>query len=231
MKRIFIIIILLSLIPITEVSARIGFNAGYKHFYYMDSHGGIRKPLEGFYIGAEYDIRLFRLLSIAPGVNYSFGSRSDGNISIGSYLAEKSTQEHLIEAPLRLKLTIPVSKNFGFIVYGGVSFSYAMSGEISYEFNRISEEEKRLSYKYDYYKNKMSVENIDQALMTAIGLQTDNNEYKNYDLMLGWGLGFMLGKKLVIHGGQDQGMINNFAEKKSGTQLRNSFHIGATYIF
>lgn len=231
MKRIFIIIILLSLIPITEVSARIGFNAGYKHFYYIDSQGGMRKPLDGFYIGANYDIKLFSLFSIAPGINYSFGSRSDGNITLLDYMAKKSTQEHLIEAPVRLKLTIPISKNFGFIVYGGATFSYAMSGEISYEFNRTSKDQPLMSYKYDYYKGKMSVENIKHSTMVSISQDIDQNEYKNHDLLLGAGAGVMISKKIIVHTGYDQGLINRFANEKIGSQYRNSFYFGASYIF
>lgn len=231
MKKIFIIIISLSLISIAEVSARVGFNAGYKYFYYIDSQGGQRKPLEGFYIGGNYDIKLFSLFSIEPGLNYNFGSRSDGVIELLGYSAKKSTQEHLIEAPVRLKLTIPINKNFGFLVYGGATFSYSLSGEISYEFSRKSKDEPLMSYKYDYYRGKMNVENIKQAMMLSISQNIDKNEYKNYDLLLGAGAGVIISKKFIVQAGYDQGFINRFAHLKTDSQYRNSFYFGASYIF
>lgn len=230
MKRIIFVITSILIISAVKSSAQVGFEAAYTMTDFKKDEKAVR-PMHGFYAGLSYNLKFTKILSIAPGLRYSFGSRSDGEYDFVIGKSEESTQVHLVEAPLNLKITIPLGKSSGLVIYGGPTFSYAVSGERAYEFARDSQSDPLLTYRYDYFSGKSSSDNISDSFLKIIDKNTEKDLYKRFDVMLGAGAGFLFGNMFIIHAGYDWGMLNRYTDTSRGDIRRNVLHIGATFLF
>lgn len=230
MKRIFLVIIYISIISVINSYAQIGFELGYILSDFRKEEKTV-KPMNGFYAGISYNMKFNKIVSIAPEVRYSFGSRSDGIYDFLVAKAEESTQVHLLEIPINLRFKIPLGKKSGLAVYGGPTLSYAVSGERSYEFVRSSQNDPLLTYRYDYFKGKSYSKNIPPNILEVIDNNTDKDIYTRFDVLLGAGAGFFFRNMFIIHAGYDLGMFNRYADTSKGKIERNILHAGITFLF
>lgn len=223
--------VVLSVLSSKNMSAYVGFEAGYQRYSYKTKVAEKARLFNGFYVGMSDNIKLFKAISISPGLQYSFGSRYDERVSFLGLSAKKTTQEHFIEAPLRIKLLFPLGRRSSLILYAGATFSYSISGETTYEFNRTSKEDPLLSYKYDYYNGDISSENIPDKIKELINKNLDKNKYNRFDVLLGGGGGVFFGNTLIIHIDYEVGMINRYLNNNSDSISKNNLHIGASFLF
>ena len=175
----------------------------------------LETPLHGFYIGADYNIGIWKGLGIAPGLQYEF---TNGNI-------DKNTgakfQEHYLNVPIDINYRFRIADGFAIGVSLVPSFNIGLASEVRQEGNS-----------FDLYD-----------LWGSIGLEDLDvkNPYGRFDFMLGIGVSADLFEHLRIKIRYDLGLVNRLSGLKDIDEIfisdidirmnRNRLQVGVAYLF
>jgi hypothetical protein len=144
MKKILCSIFAASLMLLgTSAFAQVAIGAGYVNSKQTlaTSSTTVSMPSNGFYAGLDYTVPVGDILGLSAGVNFEW-LRSDPSFLLTSLLSGQFTEQY-INAPVRVNVGFDLSDGIRIGVFGGPTFSYALSGQIS-----------RGSISYDIYKTE-----------------------------------------------------------------------------
>jgi len=127
MKKVRILLAMLSLALSTQAFAQLGMTSGYQLTHFSPSESTV---LHGFRGGLIYNLPLFGGFSIEPGVLYSFGTNAKWDHSDPSnpvvINADSKLDEHFIHVPVHAKLHIPLGADVAWVLYGGPTFAFGI---------------------------------------------------------------------------------------------------------
>ena len=204
MKKILTSVLAASMMLLgTSAFAQVSVGAGYVNSTSVKNNS--KTPGNGFYAGLEYTVPVSDFFGLSAGVNYDFVKTN--NFSFGS--ASQPLKEQFINVPVRLNLGFNMADAARLFVFGGPTFSYAISGKESVE---------RGSSKVD-----------------LLDIYKDWN-YNRFDVMVGGGVGLDLMEKIRLTVGYDLGMFNKYPKGSDGSEPagkynRNRLHAGVAFLF
>lgn len=164
----------------------------------------------GFYVGVDYNVRLWKGLGVTPGVQYEF---TDALVDDGMKF-----QEHYLNIPVDINYLFKLTDNFGLGVSLVPSFNVGLASELHYDGRTL-----------DVYE-------LAGQFGDALGVK---NLYGRFDFMLGVGVSADLFRHFRIKVRYDFGMVNRFSSlKKQYPELleevnvhRNRLQVGVAYVF
>lgn len=208
MKRI-VLTLALAAVTATSAFAQIGIGAGFTNNSEATPNDGEALVSKGFYVEGTYNIPVGNILSIVPGLRYSFSSNSNvrgikiDDISLADLKA--SLAEQNVYIPVMLQCGIPMG-NIKLLAFAGPTFQLALSSVLN-----VAAEVERISIDKD------------------VDLLGENGLFKRTDITVGGGVGVGFGsfqiKAAYDFGLLDRSSLDNRTYK--GQQIR----IGAAYLF
>ncbi|MBQ1699005.1 MAG: outer membrane beta-barrel protein [Bacteroidales bacterium] len=160
--------------------------------------------LNGFYLGGSYNIPVGTSgLGIAPGLYFSYLTKDNANLAV----AEGDLTETYFTAPIDLNLGVPVGDGLRFIVFGGPTLSYGLTSKVAVPVSGDSK------HTYDIYDGELS----------------NWTKYKNFDVMVGGGVGLDFENMVRFTVGYDYGLLN-----RGGSTVnvhRQQLHAGVAFLF
>ncbi len=211
MKKILTSVLAASLMLLgTSAFAQVSVNVGYANSKLTYSNSNKSKaPANGFYAGLEYNVPVGDIFGLSVGANYEMLMSKDyklGNLLSGNF------KEMYLNAPVRLNFGYEIADGIRLFVFGGPTFSYALSGKID--------------------------SNIDLGILT-VGGQSDvykDLNWNRFDVMVGGGGGIELMDKIRLTVGYDQGMFNKLPKGSDGKEAsnkltRSQLTAGVAFIF
>ena len=205
MKKILCSIFAASLMLLgTSAFAQVAIGAGYVNSKQTltTKSTTVSMPSNGFYAGLDYTVPVGDIFGISAGVNFEW-LRSDPSFLLTSVLSGQFTEQY-INAPLRLNVGFDLADGIRFGLFGGPTFSYALSGQIS-----------RGSISYDIYKTE-NYQRFD--VMVGGGAHLDLMD--RFRLSVGYDLG-MFNKWPKMS--EDHEVTNKLT--------RNKLHAGVAFLF
>lgn len=209
MKKILTSVLAASLMLLgTSAFAQVSVGAGYVNSKntYTTSSGSTNasEPMNGFYVGVDYNVPIGDIFGMSAGVNYEFLTSKD--YELGSFLKGKYTEQY-INVPVRLNAGFGLADGVRLFVFGGPTFSYGLSAQS---------------------EGNVSVAGID------LGGKYDNYQkagWNRFDVMVGGGAGLDLMDKIRLTVGYDLGMFNRLPKDSSDKLNRNKLHAGIAFLF
>lgn len=162
----------------------------------------------GFYFGGDYNIKLGKGFGIAPGVEWIYVM--DNNVKsfdalVTTVKGEAKFKEHYINVPVDVNWGLDL-KILRVYVFAGPTFSFNVSS-----------------------KTKTTGEALGKEVTSEYDTKDVLGEYKNFDLMLGGGVGVDLFNKIRVKFGYDWGLMNR---GNSDLELhRQQLRLGVGFIF
>ncbi|MCQ2147398.1 MAG: PorT family protein [Bacteroidales bacterium] len=200
MKKFLTTILAVSLMLIgSQAFAQVSVGAGYKMLSHKAKSNATN--LNGAFVGVDYNIPLSGALSVAPGIYYSFVTKSDSASGLSGLVSARGNwNEHY--------LTVPVHFNYGFSLGNDIS-AFVFAGP-SLDLGLAS------SYKLG---------STDKAINMY-----DNDNYKRYDVKLGGGIGFDFLDVTRVKIGYDFGMLNRRTDIGAAIHS-NQLYVGVSLLF
>lgn len=199
--------------------AQFSVNAGFtnsalkeiRHQQLLDRFEGTTKA-NGFYFGGDYNIKLGKGFGIAPGVEWIYVM--DNNVKnfdalVATVKGETKFKEHYINVPVDVNWGIDL-KILRVYVFAGPTFSFNVSS-----------------------KTKATAGALGKEVTKEYDTKDLFGEYKNFDLMLGGGVGVDLFNKIRVKCGYDWGLMNRGNSDGAGDlELhRQQLRVGVGFIF
>lgn len=186
------------------------------------------EALNGFYVGANYNVKLIGGLSLQPGINYEYQTAKISELS-NLQFSEATANEHYLNVPVRLQYSFEILPVFKVFAYTGPTFSIGLAGGVSCEadipvFGKVD-------VKYDYYSGKFSSSNDD--IKNVLDKMEPVAAYNRFDIKYGLGLGVELFKFIEVKGGYDWGLMNRYKDVENGDPyMRNDrFYVAVAVRF
>ena len=205
----------------TQATAQVVVGAGYLHSIENTKNKSDGKAvgdpvhLNGFYVGASYNIRFSKYFGVAPGFYVDFLFQSKDNNSGGTFggimLSGNASYRYTeidLNVPVNLTFTAPISSNAEFFAFAGPTFQYGVMARSTFSGSvQIGGFNYGGSEPYNHYGDK-----------------GDTNPFNIY---LGGGIGFQVGD-IQFLAGYDYGVMNM---DKSGNYSTNRSNIKAGINF
>lgn len=196
-------------------------HSGYKHKEWVNEDVLRDKGLNGLYIGVTKDFPIIRrTMFFQTGAVYEYQNRSNRFSEVGTTLVS-DRNEHYIDIPFRLKLTMNVLPELRAFVYAGPTLDFGLSSKVTYR-QRVAETVAK--YTYNYYSGKVKANSL-QGYEPVI----PTGAYRRFDVFMGGAVGVELYDRAEIKIGMDWGLINKNKKKDIADYLathRNLFHLG-----
>jgi len=166
--------------------------------------------MNGFYVGAGYDIGLgVKGLALVPGVYYSYNTtKKAGNFYDIS--GDITLKEHYITVPVRVKYAFEVSPSARIFLYGGPAFSAGISSK---------------------YDTNLTLTTFGLSASDSSDNYGDNSTYGRFDVKLGAGAGIDISNMVRFTAGYDWGLLNRYTGDSDVKRHTNVFHVGVAYLF
>ena len=130
MKKILVSLLAASLMLLgTSAYAQIAIGAGYaqsKHTL-AGKKATTSSPTNGFYAGIDYNVPVGEIFGLSAGVNYEY--LMSKTYSLSSILSG-DIKEQYINVPVRINAGFDLSDDVRLFLFGGPTFSYALSGMV-----------------------------------------------------------------------------------------------------
>lgn len=211
MKKVLALVAAVMLLGSTAAMAQASFGIGYMNPNHILLTGDT-KTLNGVYAGFDYNIHLTDNFGIAPGVFYSYGTKTvKGGLSIAGFTiadGQVTFTEHYVGIPVNLNYSFKLAPDFALTLYAGPTVSY---GIIS--------------------KSKADANILHHLNVGDDGsLYDDNSNYKPLDVLIGGGVAFDYAEMFRISLGYNYGLLDRDATD-NGTFNRSYLHMGVAYLF
>lgn len=205
-----------SLVSITA-NAQIGVKAGYlstKFSEKYDGHTYKSRPMNGFEIGVDYDIRIARSgFSVRPGVFYNYFGKSTKDQGFTS-----KERYHFLNVPVDFKYEFRLGDEWGIYAVAGPKLVIGMAGKNIYEGDGDKETINVFTGKYEY-DVEGDVEKGDESAFL-----------NRPDVQIGVGLGVEY-DRISLEFGYDWGLMNILKHADDATIKRNQLGITLGYTF
>lgn len=206
MKKILTTILAASMMLLgTQAFAQVSVGAGYK----MLSHKTEKSDptvLNGAYVGADYNIHLVGGLNVAPGVYYSFVTKSDSASALGGLVSGTGNwNEHYLTVPVHFNYGFNLSNDIKAFVFAGPSADFGLASSYKITGNAVGASAEKTIDMYD------------------------NDNYKRFDVKLGGGVGLDILDVTRVKVGYDFGMLNRGAD--NATMHSNQLYVGVSLLF
>ena len=163
--------------------------------------------LFGGTLGVSYEIPvLAQTIGFAPGVQFGFFTKSDGN---AFNITNVSFTETYLAVPLDFNIKFPVSDDMRFLIVAGPTLDFGITSRVK---------EKASTMEYDIYSGQLS----------------GYTKYSRFDVLLGGGVAFDVMDAVRFSVRYDYGVINrNGGNLTSGLLKvhRSQLKIGVGFIF
>lgn len=178
--------------------------------YYKASGSQHNTSLSGFYVGGSYNLPLTGSLNVAPGIYYSYLTKSDA----GSYLGANvkgDVKEHYLTVPVMFNVGLPISDGIVGRIYAGPSLAYGLASNVKYSGSATL-----------------------PIIGTVGGDKTIDNydsDYGRFDIMLGGGVAIEFYDIVRFNVGYDYGLVNRYTGDGDITRHRAQLNVGVAYLF
>ena len=184
MKRLRILLVILTIAVCNPVFAQLSGGAGYLKTHVTAEHES--GSGEGFYAGLSYRIPLAGVLSLAPGLYFSRTEESAGMFLRGDIIGNGGFSiEKALVVPFHLQWSIGLPSKIRAFLYAGPSFQYGLqcespSGLSNVPATNLYDEENRFAHKR-------------WNVMTGAGagLSFPSKSTQRIFIMAGWDYGFL----------------------------------------
>ena len=231
MKNLRHILLLLSLLAFAAPQARaqLGLSGSFVNARLTDAAGGSLPGFGGAQADLTYNFAFNRFLGFNLGVGYLYLSRKEDPKIVGSYAADCYSREQHVRLPAHFTLNIPVSQNFGFVLFAGGVATYALTGlnslSIKYENGTTG------LVTYDYYSSVEGRKDMTDAQYSqAISSLDRSPDQVRYDVAAEAGFGIRITPVFMVRGSYSYGFINR-CKDKSDFLRRRQISAGITLIF
>lgn len=229
-------LLLLSVFAVTESFAQVGIEAGYANSRYSTRYNGEVEnsdALNGFYVGANYNLHLVAGLSIQPGINYSFLTRVEKDSEIPGITLKGSQSEHYINVPVMFRYGVDVFPEVNIYVFTGPTFSAGLADITSLDMNgKILGQEINGNVSFDAFTGKIKSSNIDDKYLEEFNKEITDSVRNRFDIMYGIGIGVKLFDVAEVRFGYDWGLLNRLKDAGDGYySRRDMLYAGVTFRF
>lgn len=165
--------------------------------------------LNGFYVGAAYNVPLAESLSVAPGIYYTLVTKSNANSYAGIVSTKSDVQEHYLSVPVMFNYTLfSLSDGISAKLYAGPTFAYGIASK------------DKISGSIAGFSGDTTIDNYD-----------DSYNYNRFDVMVGGGLAVDFYDMVRFNVGYDYGLLNRYTGDADITRHRSQFRLGVAYLF
>lgn len=192
-----------------KANAQLSINAGYAPQTYTTTFNDkdTKTELNGFFVGANYNIGLTGDLRVSIGADFRYNTKSDSDAAslFGVNISGKATStQMLIDVPVLFNYGLNINRDFRLAAFAGPTFSMALSGKTEFEGNIVA---LGGTTEYDWYG--------------------DNAIYNKFNLSLTFGICADF-RDFRLFGGYNLGLLNVDARDNLTTKGNNWF-IGLGY--
>lgn len=207
-------------------------SVGYLHSSYRSKtwiNDEVKKAdgLNGLYVGFTKDMTLVRnLLYFQTGLAYEYQTSTNRYTSQNLPVVEERN-EHYLDIPLRVKLTMDVTPDMRAFVYLGPTLDFGLSARLQGRVKGEGDSVGKLTY--NYFTGKLKGDSVGEYV-----LGTPLSPYRAIDVFMGGAIGLELYDIAVVKLGFDLGLINKNKNQEVAdlmTTHRNLFHIGVGVRF
>jgi len=207
MKKVLALVAAVMLLGGTAM-AQASFGVGYMN----PTHYSLKdKTMSGIYAGFDYNIHLSDNFGIAPGVYYSYATKSvEDGITIGGInLANGkiSFTEHYVAVPINLNYSFKLAPDFALSIYAGPTISYGVASTSKGDANVL---------------NALNINNSSNLY--------ENTNYKPLDVLIGGGVAFDYAEMIRVNIGYNYGLLDRDA-RDNASYNRSYLHMGVAYLF
>lgn len=164
--------------------------------------------LNGFTVGASYNINLAGALNVAPGLYYTLLTKSDADNFLGVLDTNVDVTEHYLSVPVMFNAGLPIADGIVGRIYAGPTLAYGLASNT---------------------KVKGSVAGI--SADTKINNYDDDYNYGRFDVMLGGGVAVDFFDIVRFNIGYDYGLVNRYTGDADLTRHRSQLTVGVSYLF
>lgn len=164
--------------------------------------------LNGFSVGASYNINLAGALNVAPGLYYTLLTKSDADNFLGVLDTNVDVTEHYLSVPVMFNAGLPIADGIVGRIYAGPTLAYGLASN---------------------KKLKGSVAGI--SADTKINNYDDDYNYGRFDVMLGGGVAVDFFDIVRFNVGYDYGLVNRYTGDADLTRHRSQLTVGVSYLF
>ena len=233
MKRLFLLLSVAALLGAAGVASAqtIGIGAGYVNSVNRTVPDGATLNtvgFDGFYLGVTYGLPIGNGLSLEPGFQYEFLTKSRNILP----LVKENDTDHYIDIPVHLNYSLPVNEMMKFFVTAGPTFAIGLASQSKFS---------ALGYSavYDNYLGEVDADFLGSGIMEYIAQLSPyvseyfnrGNGYSRFDVLLGIGAGIDLSEIFRFKVGYDWGLLNRYSNDTGATRHRNRLTVGVAYLF
>lgn len=164
--------------------------------------------LNGFSVGASYNINLAGALNVAPGLYYTLITKSDADNFLGVLDTNVDVTEHYLSVPVMFNAGLPIADGIVGRIYAGPTLAYGLASNT---------------------KVKGSVAGFSKD--TKINNYDDDYNYGRFDVMLGGGVAVDFFDIVRFNVGYDYGLLNRYTGDADLTRHRSQLTVGVSYLF
>lgn len=164
--------------------------------------------LNGFTVGASYNINLAGALNVAPGLYYTLLTKSDADNFLGVLDTNVDVTEHYLSVPVMFNAGLPIADGIVGRIYAGPTLAYGLASNT---------------------KVKGSVAGI--SADSKINNYDDDYNYGRFDVMLGGGVAVDFFDIVRFNIGYDYGLVNRYTGDADLTRHRSQLTVGVSYLF
>lgn len=215
------------MISFAQTGIGVGFANSISKISVEGVEGSEKVGTNGFYIGADYDIRIFKGLSVRPGIYYTYltDQATEQIKTVGDLKVKEAFEEHFLNVPVHVKYSFRIIPDvFHVYLFAGPTFDVGFNSvqKISVGGNFLGKEISG-NVKYNYYTGKMKSDFEDNVNDV---LDIDGVKYNRLDVLLGGGIGIQAVKFLDVKIGYDYGLVDRFKPSDKGSLHRGQFYAG-----
>lgn len=215
MKKVFFSILAASMMlagTVAMAQPSIGVGFANSTDYYKVNGNKENTSLSGFYVGGSYNLPIAGALNVAPGIYYSYLTKSDVSNYLGANL-KGDVKEHYLTIPVMFNLGLQIADGIVGRIYAGPSLAYGLASNVK-------------------YSGSVTI----PVIGTINGDKTINNydddyNYRRFDVMLGGGVAIDFFDMVRFNVGYDYGLVNRYTGDGDITRHRSQFNIGVAYLF
>ncbi len=183
MKKI-LLTIALAAVAAVSASAQLSVGAGYSmnNATAVSDDSSTEGQTAGFYVEGTINIPVTGALSLAPSLRYTFHSAKDASsaalASLASTTIEGTTTEHYVTVPVmaRYNLDLGGAKVF---VFAGPTFDFGLSSELKIDSTTSG--------------SVLDAIGLSGSSTRTVDQYGEDSNYKNFDILVGGGLGIQIG--------------------------------------
>ncbi|MBQ7273462.1 MAG: hypothetical protein IJR12_07600 [Bacteroidales bacterium] len=235
MKKIFAIVLGVTLLAGTQANAQISVGAGWLNSTeksvttYNDGSKNVSEPtnLNGFYAGGQYNIPIAGGLGVAPGLYASvlFGKKT-GSVSyiVGSTNLQQDYTEIALNVPVNVNYAFEIG-DFKLIAYAGPNFQYGIvSNDVITTSSTTILGDGSTKDTFNHYTGQ--VIHSDGSSNT----NADNIDRNPFNIYIGGGLVFQAGS-IMVNVGYDHSILNFYKGNSNTNTSRSQIKLGVGYAF